>query len=175
MYQVASPEYFSTLQHSVAGGSVPQPGDGAAAPKVALISERMAQRWWKNESPLGRRNQESVSRTLRVHGCDRRRGGRRGAAILMNASRAGPSTFPTSQSPVLFMDIGVRTAGDPLLVAFRGDRSNPFRGIPSSPSPTCAPWSDRFTTGRSAKLYGRAHGQSSAESRCCCRPSEFTA
>ena len=116
MYQVASPEYFSTLHIPLRAGRLLSPGDGPEAPKVALISERMAQRWWKNESPLGRRikigEPDFKSPWMTIVGVV-------GDVMHNPYERVARRTFyvPYQQSPVLFMDIGVRTAGDPMLVA----------------------------------------------------------
>jgi putative ABC transport system permease protein len=116
MYQVASPEYFSTLHIPLRAGRLLSPSDGPDAPKVTLISERMAQRWWKTESPLGRRikigEPDSKSPWMTIVGVV-------GDVIHNPWERVPRRTFyvPYQQSPVLFMDIGVRTAGGPLLVA----------------------------------------------------------
>ena len=116
MYQVTSPEYFSTLHIPLRGGRFLSPSDGPDAPKVALISERTAQRWWKNESPLGRRikigEPDSKSPWMTIVGVV-------GDVIHDPYERLPRRTFyvPYQQSPMLFMDIGVRTAGDPLRVA----------------------------------------------------------
>jgi len=116
MYQVASPEYFQTLHIPLRAGRLLSPSDGADAPRVAVISERIAQRWWKNESPLGRRikigEPDSKSQWMTIVGVV-------GDVIHNPWERVPPRTFyvPYQQAPALFMDIGVRTAGDPVLVA----------------------------------------------------------
>jgi putative ABC transport system permease protein len=116
MYQVTSSEYFNTLHIPLRAGRLFSASDGADAPKVAVISERMAQRWWKNESPLGRRikigEPDSKSPWMTIVGVV-------GDVIHNPWERVPRRTFyvPYQQAPALFMDIGVRTAGDPLLVA----------------------------------------------------------
>ncbi len=90
--------------------------DGPNAPKVALISERMAQRWWKDESPLGRHikigdpnSNASWTTIVGVVG-----------DVLTNPYNRQPSRtiyVPNQQAPSLGMDVGVRTFGDPLAVA----------------------------------------------------------
>ena len=55
MYQVATPAYFELVHIPLRAGRLLGESDGADAPKVALVSQRMAERWWKNESPLGKR------------------------------------------------------------------------------------------------------------------------
>jgi putative ABC transport system permease protein len=116
MYQVASPEYFKTLRIPVREGRLLNEGDGAEAPKVALISKGMAERWWKNESPIGRR--------IKIGGSDSKSPWMTIAGVVGDVVHSpydrGPRRtiyVPYQQAPGLWMDIGVRTAGDPLLVA----------------------------------------------------------
>ena len=116
MYQVVSPDYFRTLHIPLRAGRLFSQSDGAEAPKVVLISELMAQRWWKNESPIGRRikigEPSFKSPWMTIVGVV--------ADVMHNPYDHIPRrTFyvPYQQSPALWMDIGVRTAGDPLLAA----------------------------------------------------------
>lgn len=116
MYQVASPEYFPTLKIPLRAGRFLNASDGPDAPKVVVISERLAQRWWKNESPLGRRikigNADSNTPWMTIVGVV--------ADIIHNPYDRSPRRalyVPYQQFPALWMDIGVRTAGDPLNVA----------------------------------------------------------
>jgi putative ABC transport system permease protein len=116
MYQVASPEYFATLRVPLREGRFLRPGDGPTAPLVALISERVAQRWWKNESPIGRRIRMGVD--------DSKGPWRTIVGVVGNMPHnpyerhPRPAVYvPYQQEPALWMDIGVRTAGDPLLLA----------------------------------------------------------
>jgi putative ABC transport system permease protein len=116
MYQVASPEYFQTLKVPLRAGRFLNAGDGADAPKVVAISERMADRWWKNESPLGRRikigDADSKNPWMTIVGVV-------GDMTHSPYDRAPRRALyvPYQQLPALWMDIGVRTAGDPLNVA----------------------------------------------------------
>jgi putative ABC transport system permease protein len=116
MYQVASPEYFRTLHIPLRAGRFLSPSDGADAPKVALISERLARRWWKNESPIGRRikigEADFKSPWMTIVGVV-------GDVVHNPYERIPRQTFylPYQQAPALWMDIGVRTAGDPLMAA----------------------------------------------------------
>jgi putative ABC transport system permease protein len=116
MYQVASPEYFRTLHIPLVAGRFLSPSDGADAPKVAVISQRMAQRWWKNETPLGRRikigESDSKNPWMTIVGVV-------GDVMHDPYDRAPRRTLylPYQQAPSLWMDIGVRTAGDPLQAA----------------------------------------------------------
>jgi putative ABC transport system permease protein len=83
---------------------------------VAVISERMARRWWSNESPIGKHikigPQDSKSPWLTIVGVV--------GDLAHNPYDRQPRRtlyVPYDQSPMLWMDLGVRTGGDPLRVA----------------------------------------------------------
>ncbi len=111
MYQVATPAYFGALQVPLVAGRMLTDSDGAEAPKVAVVSRRMAERWWKNESPVGRQIQLGAAET-------------RGPAITIvgvvgdvvhNPYDREPRRtiyVPFAQAPPLRMDLGIRFAGD---------------------------------------------------------------
>ncbi|HEX4595687.1 MAG TPA: ABC transporter permease [Bryobacteraceae bacterium] len=116
MYQVASPGYFETLHIPLRAGRYLNKSDGTDAPKVAVISERMAERWWKNESPIGRRikigEADFKSPWMTIVGVV--------SDVVHNPYDRAPRRtlyVPYQQAPNLWMDVGVRTAGDPLTVA----------------------------------------------------------
>jgi putative ABC transport system permease protein len=116
MYQVSSPEYFGTLHVPLRDGRFLLSSDGPTAPPVALVSERMAQRWWKNKSPIGEH--------IRIGDADSKEPWMTVVGVVGDVfhdpyERAPRPTIyvPYQQRPALWMDIGVRTAGDPLLVA----------------------------------------------------------
>jgi len=52
---VVDPEYFETLQIPFVGGRHIETGDRAGAPLVALVSERVAQKFFAGASPIGER------------------------------------------------------------------------------------------------------------------------
>ena len=115
MYQVASPSYFATLHVPLRAGRLLQESDGPDAPPVAVVSERMAQRWLPNESPIGKR--------IRIGGNPKKPWmtivGVVGDVVHNAYDRQPRPTFyvPYQQAPATWMDIGVRTAGDPLRLA----------------------------------------------------------
>jgi putative ABC transport system permease protein len=116
MYQVTTPGYFDMAHVPLAAGRFLTETDGADAPKVALISQRMAERWWKNESPIGKHIRlgglDSKSPWLTIVGVV--------GDVPHNPYDREPRRViyvPFPQAPQLFMDIGVRTAGDPLALA----------------------------------------------------------
>ena len=113
MYQAASPAFFDTLHVPLRAGRLLNDSDGPDAPKVAVVSERLVRRWWKNESPVGRRIKlgaaDSKAPWLTIVGI--------AGDIMHNPWDREPRPtiyVPFQQAPALWMDIGVRTAGDPL-------------------------------------------------------------
>ncbi len=113
MYQPTSANFFETLHVPLRQGRFLQESDGADAPPVAVISERLAQRWWSNESPLGRHiRTDAKSPWMTIVGVV--------GDIPHNPYERAPRRtlyVPYQQAPVLWMDVGVRTARDPLALA----------------------------------------------------------
>jgi putative ABC transport system permease protein len=116
MYQSVSPKFFSTLHVPLRAGRLPTDGDGADAPLVVVVNERFAQKYWKGQSPLGQRFKlgmpDSKSPWLTVVG------------VVGNIPHNPYDRdfrhmmfVPYQQAPQLWMDLGVRTAGDPLRLA----------------------------------------------------------
>ncbi len=116
MYQVTSPEYFPTLHVPVRDGRLLSAADGPEAPPVVLISERMAQRWWRKTSPLGTRikigDPDSKNPWMTIVGVT-------GDMPHDPYEREPRPTLYVSyqQAPALWMDVAVRTIGDPLRLA----------------------------------------------------------
>ncbi len=54
-FNVVDPGYFATLRVPLLAGRFFTEADRDDAPKVVIINESMAKRWWPNESPLGKR------------------------------------------------------------------------------------------------------------------------
>jgi putative ABC transport system permease protein len=137
MYQVTTPAYFDLVHIPLVAGRLLTESDGADAPKVALVSQRMVERWWKNESPLGKH--------IRLGGLDSKNPwltivGVVGDIMHNPYDREPRRTLyvPFPQAPQLWMDIGVRTAGDPLALgpgvraAIRAvDREQPITDLQS--------------------------------------------
>jgi len=53
--RTVSADYFTTLQIPLAGGQFFSTEDGAQAQPVVLVNQSMANRYWANQDPLGRR------------------------------------------------------------------------------------------------------------------------
>jgi putative ABC transport system permease protein len=54
-YRLADPNYFSTMGIPLLRGRVFAPQDDKDAPRVVLINQSMARRFWPNEDPIGKR------------------------------------------------------------------------------------------------------------------------
>jgi putative ABC transport system permease protein len=116
MYQAASPGYFETLHVPLRAGRLLSERDGAEAPKVTVINERLARHWWPHESPIGRR--------MKIGAPDSRNPWLTIVGLVGDVTQdvydrePRPAFFvPYQQAPALWMDIGVRTVGDPLSIA----------------------------------------------------------
>jgi putative ABC transport system permease protein len=116
MYQTASADYFGTARVAVLAGRFLSDTDGPDSPQVALVSNSLVARWWNGEPPLGRRIKlgapDSRQPWLTVVGVVE--------DVVHNPYDREPRRtlyVPYQQAPAWWMDIGVRTAGNPLLVA----------------------------------------------------------
>jgi len=116
MYQLATAAYFETLRIPLRAGRLLSESDGPDAPKVVLINQRMADRWWKNQSPLGQH--------IRLGGADSRSPWLTVVGVVADTVHnpydhelRRMMYVPYAQAPALWMDIGIRTAGDPLALA----------------------------------------------------------
>jgi putative ABC transport system permease protein len=116
-YQAVSVNYFETMHIPLLAGRLLSAADGPDhSPHAAVISERMARRWWPGEAlPVGRRIQigipEEAGRWLTIVG------------VVANAPQSVFNREPVSmvyvpyvQAPRTGMDIGVR-APDPTRLA----------------------------------------------------------
>ncbi|MGA3016565.1 MAG: ABC transporter permease [Bryobacteraceae bacterium] len=116
MYQLTSSKYFDTLHVALRSGRLLTEADGPDAPRVAVINQSLADRWWKNESPVGHRvkigKADSKEAWLTIVGVV--------SDVVHNPYSREPRRMmflPYQQAPGLWMDVGVRTAGDPLQLA----------------------------------------------------------
>jgi predicted permease len=114
--QSVSDRYFETLNVPLRSGRLLNAGDGAETPKAGVVSERMARKWWPHESPIGKRIRlgapDSKQPWVTIVGVV--------GDVTHNVFDRNPRALlyvPLTQSPRLWMDIGVRTAGDPLRLA----------------------------------------------------------
>ncbi len=110
-YQVASTDYFRTLGIPLLRGRVFTDADDAAAPGVAVINQALANLYWQNEDPIGKRitwgdvDEDAVWTTI--------------VGIVGNTSYEGldqpprPEVFrPYPQAPIPYMTVVVRSDMD---------------------------------------------------------------
>jgi len=116
MYQVASAGYFATARVPLRAGRLLSDTDGPDAPLVVLVSSSLVERWWNGKAPLGRRIKlgaaDSKQPWLTIAGVVE--------DVVHNPYDREPRRtlyVPYQQAPARWMDIGVRTARNPLLVA----------------------------------------------------------
>ncbi|HTS63344.1 MAG TPA: ABC transporter permease [Candidatus Acidoferrales bacterium] len=114
MYQLATPGFFETLHIPLRAGRFLDARDGRDAPRTAVISERAARRYWPNEPyPLGKHIKASGPNArgewITIVGV--------AGDIMHDVFDRNPRPvfyLPYTQDPRLWMDIAVRSAGDPL-------------------------------------------------------------
>jgi putative ABC transport system permease protein len=112
--QVISPDFFRTLRVPLVTGRFFTAQDGAGAPPVAVISERLARRIWSNQDVVGKRIQLGGAKepwriVVGVSG-----------DIRQSSFDSGPHAtayVPLDQSPRAESALLVRTAGDPTALA----------------------------------------------------------
>jgi putative ABC transport system permease protein len=109
--QSVSADYFAALFIPLRAGRLPGASDTADRPRVAVVSERMARRWWPaGGSPIGRRVQvgdKGPRPWVTIVGVV---GDIEHSVIDRDLS---PAVYlPLAQAPEREMDIGIRTAAD---------------------------------------------------------------
>ncbi|MGB7721386.1 MAG: FtsX-like permease family protein, partial [Bryobacteraceae bacterium] len=120
-YQAVSVNYFETMHIPLIAGRLLSAADGANSLRAAVISERMARRWWPGEPlPVGRRIQigvpEEAGRWLTIVGVVGN-----APQSVFNREPVATVYVPYVQAPRTGMDIGVRAGPeghpDPLRLA----------------------------------------------------------
>jgi putative ABC transport system permease protein len=117
MYQAVSTNFFATVHIPLRSGRFLNGGDGADTHRVAVISARMAERYWPGQpAPLGRRVKvglpEAGGDWLTIVGVV----GDIKYDVWERAPRAA-LYVPYLQAPSRSMDIGLRSTGDPMQLA----------------------------------------------------------
>jgi putative ABC transport system permease protein len=112
MYQTVTEGYFTTLHIPLRAGRLFDAHDGPDAVRVAIISKRMAERYWPGEPlPLGKRIKAGTSDKAQWHTIVGVVGD-----MMHNTFERNPRPtvyIPYEQDSRLWMDIALRTAGDP--------------------------------------------------------------
>lgn len=114
-YQAVSPNYFSTLHVPLRKGRYLEASDGREARPVAVISEQAARRWFPHIDPIGRHIRVSgdpAAKWMTIVGVV----GNTTQSVYDRSPR-NMLFVPFEQQPRTWMDLAVRTAGDPLALA----------------------------------------------------------
>ena len=111
-WNVISPSYFETVGIPLVRGRAFTDYDRGGAPAVAIVNEQWAWHFWPGQDPLGMRFEVEQRRTVQVVGVVRDGKFRNYRAAI------GPCFYePLAQSYSGRMNLEVRTAGEPLLLA----------------------------------------------------------
>jgi len=117
MVQSVSTDYFRSLHIPLRSGRFVGDTDGSDSPRVAVISERMARRWFPGRSPLGQRIRlgetgAQPGQWITIAGVvgDIRHS-------VLDSQPRSIVYLPYLQAPVRDMNIALRVAGDPLRLA----------------------------------------------------------
>jgi putative ABC transport system permease protein len=105
---VVTPGHFRTMGIALRRGRYPTPSDTSTAPRVVLISEGLARRYFPAEDPLGHRISFNGTNYFTIQGIV--------ADVHEQSSAAAPMPqiyMPHTQFPVLRMALEVRSAMDP--------------------------------------------------------------
>src|SRR5262249_30727014 len=63
-YQIVTPGYFTAMRIPIVSGRGFGPGDDAVSQPVAVINESLARVYYPNQNPIGRRVQQTGSKTF---------------------------------------------------------------------------------------------------------------
>jgi putative ABC transport system permease protein len=106
-FSIVTPGYFDALRVPLRQGRLFTPDEGAEAPRVILINERMAERHWAGTNPVGRRLLFSSGEATVI-------------GVVSDIWQNGPENLPepmvffvAAQSNVRSLSFVMRTNGDP--------------------------------------------------------------
>jgi predicted permease len=104
-----TPAYFDAVGIPLARGRRFLPADGADSPKVAIVNEAMARRFFKTADVVGRRfRNDPSSKDLEIVGVAK------DAKVVGLREEVRPIVYvPVRQSPQLLSSLSVRATGDP--------------------------------------------------------------
>jgi putative ABC transport system permease protein len=110
-FSVISPDYFSTMNIQLRDGRYFDESDHEKAPRVIVVSEATARRYWPNESPIGKRigfgREQTDWREIIGVVADVRHFG-------LSVDARPTMYFSAQQVPRAFTNIMLRVEGDPL-------------------------------------------------------------
>jgi predicted permease len=122
---IATPGYLEALNVPLKRGRTFSDSDTETSPRVVIVDERLAQRFWPGADPIGRRMFEpenpndllapdNNTRWLTVVGVV---GETKMAGLVTTEDRIGTYYFPIQQTSQRGLNLIVRTTADPLAVA----------------------------------------------------------
>ena len=141
---VATPGYFETMGIPVRRGRGFSESDTPDSPRVVIVDERLARRFWRDQDPVGRRMfKPNTPEDFTKPGPNARWytvvgvvSEVRMSGLIETEDRPGAYYFPASQDPSRFLTLTIRTAGEPLAIvpAIRRelaaiDRELPLYGV----------------------------------------------
>lgn len=119
-FNIAEPGYFSTMQVPLIAGRNFNAADTKQSPRVVLINETMARRWWPHENSIGKRIRQGASNAppLEIVG------------VVGDLKEDGvdqpqwPEVFEAAaQNTMPSMTVVVRTAGEPMALANSAEKA----------------------------------------------------
>lgn len=118
--EAISPEWFRTMRVPMQAGREFNDADNAAAPKVVIVNQALAHRYWPNENPVGKHIAVGRMAPSEVIGVA---GNVKNSGLALDAQPQIYMPFP--QLPWGNMNVLVRTANDPhgMVSAVRGQIS----------------------------------------------------
>ena len=125
-YQVrATPGYLETLKVPLLRGRFFTEGDTEKSPRVVIVDDRLARKFWPGQDPVGRRMfQPDNPQDLTTPGPNPNWymvvgvvGETKMAGLVSTDDRIGTYYFPMAQSSTRSVTLAVRTTGDPLAIA----------------------------------------------------------
>ncbi len=116
VFNIADPNYFQTMQIPLLQGRQFAESDDAQAPPVIIINQTLANIWWPNQSPLGKRVKQGFPQDKNPY--------REIVGVVGDLKQDGPDAEqlpevfePAAQSPSEAMTVVVRTGSYPLAMA----------------------------------------------------------
>ena len=143
-----TPSYFETMRVRLIGGRFFDERDTASAPRVVIVDERLANRYWPGVNPIGRRmytpsdlkNLLAVSEKTQWHTVVGVVAEVKLRGFVEGVGNVGAYFRPQAQSPRRVLTFAIRTARDPASVASAVVRRSRV-SIASYHSLMCKQWS----------------------------------
>ncbi|HEY2904768.1 MAG TPA: ABC transporter permease [Vicinamibacterales bacterium] len=157
-----TPGYFEAMNVSLLKGRFFTDADGAPAPHVAIVDEKLATHFWPNQNPIGRRLYKPTSindllaitdktvfitvvgviRDIKLHG------------LVEGAQMVGAYYFPMDQDTSIGMTFALKTAGEPtsLVNSVRAAINGIDRQLPVFDTRTMEEWTEKSLASRKSPM-----------------------